>query len=465
VRETGYDWISGRAWTVGAPGGQQRRPHHRLRRGRRRLAFLPIAIAAAATATSILALSGVAATSPALYPCAGVPADAPQKLYPEKRYFLETQAWWSPMPGHSPDEPFQERTGHMHVGTCVPLYQTVSGGKLHLDMKWQLHMMQGVNGQGAPLPLSFIVYVEQLTKGVNLRNLGLWKGDACTTMQCDGWVSVDFDYSDAPSGWGNLNAFIQSFFTDGRQMRTLNHWPVNFQTANSPAPAGTPGVLSPSAYTGGESWFTQAEGGSAYARSIVQRPELEKLWNPATGTLVPKTGSFHITISGEKDGNRAMIDPAMHAMPPVIGTVLVDEPAGTAGKLYKSYDLTIDTTKLTNGIHKLVFQNIYKRNAGDQSGLIVLPFLVANPTTPVTTTTSTTTTTPPPTTSTSTTTTTTTVPPPPTTTTTTPPPYHPKCEPKCDEQLAEVSKQLADERAANADLRGRIERAKKELTG
>ncbi len=73
-------------------------------------------------------------------------------MYPEKRYYLETQAWWSPMPGHSPDEPFQDRTGHGHVGACVPLYQTVSGGKLHLDMKWQQHMMQGVNGQGAPIP-------------------------------------------------------------------------------------------------------------------------------------------------------------------------------------------------------------------------------------------------------------------------------------------------------------------------
>ena len=76
-------------------------------------------------------------------------------------------------------------------------------------------------------------------------------------------------------------------------------------------------MLAPDAYTGGESWFTRDDGGSAYARTFVQRPELEKLWNPDTGTLVPKSGTFHITIAGEKDGNRAMIDPAMHAMPPV----------------------------------------------------------------------------------------------------------------------------------------------------
>ena len=138
-------------------------------------------------------------------------------------------------------------------------------------------------------------------------------------------------------------------------------------------------MLAPNAYTGGESWFTRDEGGgSNYARTFVQRSNIAKLWNPHTGALVPKSGTFHITIAGEKDGNRAMIDPTMHAMPPSPGKVLMDEPAGTAGKLYKAYNLAIDTTKLSDGIHKLVFQNIFKRASGEQSGLIVLPFLVAN---------------------------------------------------------------------------------------
>jgi hypothetical protein len=367
-----------------------------------------------------LALGG-SATGATLYACAGAPPDAPRTMYPEKRYYVETQAWWSPMPGHTADEPFQDRTGHLHVAACVPLYQTVSGGKLQLDLKWQEHMMQGVNGVGAPIPTNFIVEVGGLYKGKNLRNLGLWSGNACATMQCDGWISAEFDYSPAPSGWANLNTFIQDFFTDCaagppncRQMRTLNHWPIDFVTSNPPAPAGQEGVLAPDAYTGGESWFTRDGGGSAYARTFVQRAELTKLWNPETGTLVPKSGTFHITVSGEKDGNRAMIDPAMHAMPPSVGKVLVDEPAGTAGEIYKSYDLTIDTTKLSDGVHKLAFQNIYKHSLGEQSGVIVLPFLVANsPPTATSTTTPTTSTTPTTTTATTTSTTTTTSTPPP----------------------------------------------------
>jgi hypothetical protein len=313
-----------------APRGVRAAGHPIRRRG---VAYLLVAVSVAAAIAATRALGGVAATGSRLYACAGAPPDAPQTMYPEKRYYLETQAWWSPMPGHSPGEPFEDRTGHIHVGTCVPLYQTVSGGTLHLDMKWQEHMMQGVNGQGAPRPLSFIVDIEGLFDGVNLRNLGLWPGNACTTMQCEGWVSVDFHYSKAPSGWGNLNTFIQEFFTDChagrecRQLRTLNHWPVNFRTHNPPAPSTNQSVLAPNAYTGGESWFTRDEGGgSNYARTFVQRSNIAKLWNPHTGALVPKSGTFHITIAGEKDGNRAMIDPTMHTMPPSPGTISSAQP-------------------------------------------------------------------------------------------------------------------------------------------
>lgn len=470
MRDTGFDWTKGPRWTVGEPAQRARRAATRNGRW-----VVVAAISAVAAVMSALAFTGVAAKGAALYPCAGAPPDAPQTMYPEKRIYLETQAWWTPMPGHSPDEPFQDRTGHIHVSACVPLYQTVSGGTLHLDLKWQEHMMQGVNGQGAPVPTNFIVNIEGVFKGPNLRNLGLWPGVPCTTMQCEGWVSADFDYSKAPSGWGNLNPFIQDFFTDCpggapncRQLRTLNHWPVNFVTSNPPITNDS--VLAPDAYTGGESWFTpDGDGGSHYARTFVARSEISKLWNIDTGELVPKSGVVHITISGEKDGNRATIDPKLHAMPPLLGTVLVDEPAGTAGKLYKSYDLAIDTTKLTDGAHRLMFQNVFKRAAGEQSGVIVLPFLVANSTSPPAPTTSpTTTTTTPPTAGGTTTSPTTTAPPPAGS-------QNPKCRPTCHSNVPRLQRRakhtmvtklrarLARERAVNTKLRRQLDRLRKEL--
>src|SRR4051794_21715570 len=363
MRDNGFDWTKGPRWSVGAP----RAARLARRAGGRWLVVAAFSVAAAAMAG--FAVFGVNARGATLYPCAGAPADAPQTLSPDKRISLETQAWWSPMPGHTMDEPFQDRTGHIHVSTCVPLYQTVSGGTLHFDMKWQEHMMNGVNGgEGAPHPLSFLVQIEGLFDGVNLRNVGLWPGTTCTTMQCEGWVSADWDYSKAPSGWGNLNTFIQEFFIDGRQLRGLNHWPVNFVTNNPQATAAA--ALAPDAYTGGESWFTQEGGGSAYARTMVDRPEISKLWNPDTGQLVPKSGVFHITVRGEKDGSRALIDPKLHNMPPILGPVVMDDPPASGAAAYKSYDLAVDTTKLTDGAHRLFFQNIFKRPSGEQSGVL-----------------------------------------------------------------------------------------------
>ena len=302
MRDTGFDWTKGPRWTVGPPrpSGAVRPVGTEPRRHGRRLGHVLTALGAAAMTTAVLALSGVAANNPTLYPCAGAPRDAPQKMYPEKRYYLETQGWWTTMPGHTMDEPFQDRTGHLHVAACVPLYQTVSGGKLHLDIKWQQHMMQGVNGQGAPVPTNFYINIEGVFNGPNLRTSGHWKPVACTTMQCEGWISYDFDYSKAPKGWGNLNPFIQTFFTDCpekapncRQLRTLNHWPVNFLTSKPRAPRTNESVLSSNAYTGGESWFSaEPNFASRYARTFVPRTQIAKLWNIDTGELVPKSGTF-----------------------------------------------------------------------------------------------------------------------------------------------------------------------------
>lgn len=249
-----------------------------------------------------------------------------------------------------------------------------------------------------------------------------------------------------------------------RQLRTLNHWPVNFVTGNPSAPSTNQSVLATDAYTGGESWFSREPNfGSPYARTFVQRGEIAKLWNIQTGALVPKSGTFHLTIGGPTDGDRAMVDPAMHAMPPTLGKVILYKPPVTGRKTWQHFDLAIDTTKLSDGMHKLVFQNIYKRASGEQSGLIVLPFLVANPTAPPT--------------STSATTTTTTTTPSPTSNTETPPGHHAKLQPTCAEQrakhqkpvkalramVAKLKRRLAHEPSHNDTLRHRLARARKEI--
>ena len=52
------------------------------------------------------------------------------------------------------------------------------------------------------------------TRVLRAAGLGLWKAVPCATVQCEGWVSHDFDYSRAPTGWGNLHPFLQDFYVE-----------------------------------------------------------------------------------------------------------------------------------------------------------------------------------------------------------------------------------------------------------
>src|SRR3954471_11177667 len=97
-------------------------------------------VLAGAAAVFMLAalVVGASASGPTtLYACAGAPADSPQQQYPEKRIYLEDQAWVLPAPG-------THGTGHIHIAACVPLYQEITSPTLHLDIKWQLHDMDGL---------------------------------------------------------------------------------------------------------------------------------------------------------------------------------------------------------------------------------------------------------------------------------------------------------------------------------
>jgi hypothetical protein len=396
--------------------------------------------------------TAMSADTPTMYHCAGVPSIAPQQSYPEKRVYLETQMWWTPFT-------MTGKTGHIHVATCFPLYQTVTSSTLHFDIRVQVHDWDGSGGT-VYNPL-FGPDGEGL---FNLRSAGLFPPSfggmtdyACPTEQCEGWISWDAPIGNLPwSGWDEWDFSMQGAipppfgnFTTTANPRTLSVWMMNVQNGKPPYPAsnvyGCSDNSCASRPVGGQSWFPgEANFGSKYARANLPQDEMFKLWNPDTGALKPLSGQVALHADFEKPGDRVMIDPAFHAHPPTVGT-LVHE--GSGGGV----DFVIDTTKLSNGEHRLVLQNRYDRTPPDsQSGLLVVPFLVDNPVvTPTTTTTTTmptsttttvpTTTTMPTSTSTSTSTTTTTTP----TTTTMPTPYAPVCAPTCDEQIAALKAKLA----------------------
>ena len=277
----------------------------------------------------------------------GAPDGSPDPVhctgYPEPRVFLESQSWWQ-----DSSQGFPGR--HVHLGTCFPLMQVVTG-IVHFDLHIQLHNQPGTVN---------LVRIQVFDDGAD----PTWKKDitlSCQTMQCDWWVPADVDTSLLPYDGRRevrMTANIPLTRTGGHQFETTR-WAMIIANGKPLQDYGT-------GRFGAAGWYT----GSDYSNVFVTETE------GLAFVYQPQSGSVTLHIKFEKPNGFVSIDPAFHAMPtPNLGRVLYDGPgSGT-------YAITIDTTKLSDGPHKL-FMRTDDPNVidppGTASGILVLPFTVQN---------------------------------------------------------------------------------------
>lgn len=333
---------------------------------RRHLILLTLlALAALVLATS----STPATTAPDRVNCTG---------YPEPRIFLENQSWWEPQARDpaDPDHPGTGKQGHIHVGTCFPLYQQLSGDTLHLDINLKLHNITGFANQ-----LRIDAYGDRTYMAPRTTWLGGEKRWHCETVDCERWVSVDVPLSGLQFGGDHeWNVFLMVWKSDGSQKQyNVSRWHAS---VNRPLPEPPTGSVvartreSGRVGTGGDSWFTTTSGGN-YARVGMLRSDIP--WNEKTGQLNPVSGIWRPRLFFEKHKNFVYIDPQLHAVPPHKGVVLSEatsDDGATTGQL------SIDTRRLSNGLHRLVFGTGNVTRNGTHSGVGVIPFLVLNSTGP-----------------------------------------------------------------------------------
>ena len=377
-----------------------------------------------------------AATS---YPCFGAPADQPVSSYPEPRVFLESQSWTEPQPGST-------LQGHIHVGTCFPLYGTHTGtSPIPFDIQ--------IQGHNRTQSIDYGLRIDEYDTNSWRDHLN---SDTCLDGTKDGaanatcfqtvpagtqnveWVHEEWPtdpsqcgISDAKcgansSGVHGIYIFPISDWSNGNKDWSYGTWWLNIQNGA----AFVPPAGDTTQNLGGESEFTTpSDAGGKYARAFIENADYQKAWDPVTGAK-PLSGTWTIhTHAGDSGFNdfRVLIDPHLHASPPDNGMVIqLDGSPGT---------FNIDTTKLTDGVHYLLLAT-RRQDKPDSTvawwGVLKVPFLVQNGTPPPPTTTTTqTTTTPPPTTTTT------------TQTTTTPTAYHPACEPNCDAIIADLQSRIA----------------------
>jgi hypothetical protein len=365
-----------------------------------------LALAALLTALPLVGLaSRVEATT--FYACAGAPADFVAAFdatdgavdgkvsYAEPRLWLENQAWWEPQPADagSPGHPSVGKQGHVHLGTCFPHYQTLNGPSLHLDVNAKFHNITGQsNGDSVhAFPYGDFGWGSRTTAGVR-----------CAAADCEWNVSFDLPFSPMRfNGWHEFHLYQYAVNSTSARAYTVTRWYANVDRPDLPEPTtsnggttvlnttnalrGLPGTGG--LYVGGDTWHNNTN--DSYARATIKREDVP--WDETTGQLRPVSGVWRPTVNFERTKVFAFVDPALHADPPSFGTVVLDEyPASVGGPR----QLAIDTTQLSDGVHRLLIgtSNVGTDGSGygapgnpfswtvkgKNSGVLVIPFLVDN---------------------------------------------------------------------------------------
>jgi hypothetical protein len=284
-------------------------------------------------------------------------ADPDCSGYTVPRVFLEAQAWWLQTPGATGTD-----FGHVHVGTCFPYLQGVSG-TVPFDVQVKLHDQPGLLTR---------VDVQAFNDAYGAEGLASTSPNStCPTVDCTltyhlnvptGGLSVD--------GLTEFRVRAHVLEPDGNEMFATDGWMLYVRNGKT---AVDTRYLAPST-TEGRGWYGAPDtDGLGYQNARLLSPlptaPVSGTWHPEVETLAGAGPSLPVT------NTLVTVDPSFHAVPPDRGQVQVDQPGPFRG------EITIDTTQLTNGSHHLLIISSadHPDRGSTQSGVVSIPFTVDNP--------------------------------------------------------------------------------------
>ena len=283
---------------------------------------------------------------------------------------MESQQWWqnhyadgTPIPGST-----ATNFGHVHSGACFPNFQTVSG-VLHFNVRTLMHD----NPTGVFVKLK----PQTVQNGSTEKEWpAVQVNQTCGTSDCEFWTPYDMDLSTLPySGWTIIRLRSYVLEEDGDTALATDSWLVYVSNGKTRKDQ-TLRCLTCSEARG---WYGTVLRGAndrgyenAELRTLVPAT-VSGVWTPTVKTSF--TGGT--VVGGATDHTIVTVDPGFHAIPPNMGIVLRDATGAYNGTV------SIDTTTLANGTHKLVIISQTDWNDSlapgiQASGVEVIPFVVAN---------------------------------------------------------------------------------------
>ena len=282
----------------------------------------------------------VAAADPNPITCAG---------YAQNRVFLEAQGWWT-----KPGLPVGMASEHVHVATCFPWKQTL-GGLVRFDVRVMVHNLE----PGSTLKRTRI---HTYNGGGSTLATIEWGNYVCLADDCTLWKTVYVDTKRSRYDGRQEFRFLTSVGRpDGREIHVSTRWQAYLSNGKT-----VRNYRSSDNYMGAAGWYTDRGYQTALMPSGIPLAPVAGVWTPSV-KLAHGSDAFTSTR------HFVAVDPNFHMG--MAGTVVKEGAGEYSGKV------GVDTTRLSNGAHRLIIrvdQNGTQGTAGTVSGAFAIPFTVQN---------------------------------------------------------------------------------------
>lgn len=285
------------------------------------------------------------------------------------RWFLETQVWW-----RDPGQEYLDQ-GHIHLGTCFPHMEVVQGTitfdvviKVHHFheplTKLRIQIFESGQNQGCTGGVATTCYTFPTPQPV------------CMVDDCVYYVKMSVPTTG--STYNGMREFRFSVFA------ALDGGKELYQSTGWRADLNNPGKVVQDFDTRdmieGRGWHTNTEYTNArfYIGNDPNNPN--PLKDPVSGLWKVKARFYKGSNSADVTEYEVRIDPNIHAFAPDRVLDVGSDPSG-------DQIITVDTTKLSNGPHKLFLRAGARALStsttpatliGTNSGVLVVPFYVQN---------------------------------------------------------------------------------------
>ncbi len=274
--------------------------------------------------------------------------------YPEHRQFIETQSWWTPEPGQT-----GTNEGHVHLGACLPERETLTADTT-IAVRIVMHNNPG-HGNYVSMVVKGTDY-ETTVQKISLKNM------SCPIGTCEQWLTFTLPIA-AFKHSGLQEIRFRAFIPEPPQNRQAREMRANLNAQLIVENGRSRADVKRAAHLRGKGWYTHAKYCEAtYLSGTIPDSPLIGLWQPSV-----KFETHSSDSSLPVTGYTVRIDPDFHNG--IEGQILRQ-----GAEPLPPTQLTIDTTQLANGPHKLFLRadcRDYKLGSTNR-GVLVIPFEVRN---------------------------------------------------------------------------------------